>query len=247
MCLNTHESRKTCSGRCDGCPNRKLERTTGTIDIREAVTEEDREAVFRFRYKVYVEEMRRNEQYADHVNMRIEEPLDAGNTVFAAMRGGEVVGTVRVHPGTVTDGFYADFYRMPEFAPFFPEQTSITTKLMVDQVLRRSSVAVRLAMAGFEYARSKGIRFDFIDCNAHLKRFFERLGYHQLFPEREHHVYGTVHPMVLDTQDWFHFLRIRSPFAELLPDDGSIAPVGWKSLLRKKRNETDHRAVSIAA
>lgn len=49
--------------------------TDRRIEIREVTTAEERERVYRFRYKVYVEEMKRLQQYADHDKKEICEPL----------------------------------------------------------------------------------------------------------------------------------------------------------------------------
>ena len=47
-----------------------------TIAIRRVVSREEFDKVYRFRYSVYVEEMRRNESHACHDNRRIVDPLD---------------------------------------------------------------------------------------------------------------------------------------------------------------------------
>lgn len=75
--------------------------TNRAIDVRIATTPEELEAVYRFRYRVYVEEMNRQERYADHDRKRIEEPMDAENTIIGAFKDGQVVGTVRLHLGPV--------------------------------------------------------------------------------------------------------------------------------------------------
>lgn len=46
------------------------------VNIRLSVTPEERRDVYRFRYSVYVEEMRLQELYADHAEKSIADPLD---------------------------------------------------------------------------------------------------------------------------------------------------------------------------
>jgi len=65
--------------------------------IRKVNTPDEREAVYRFRYSVYVEEMNRPKKYADHASRKITDPLDEHGDIFAVFEGPRVVGTVRVN------------------------------------------------------------------------------------------------------------------------------------------------------
>ena len=47
-------------------------------DVGRADTDEDREAVYRFRYSVYVEEMGRYQDTADHEGKRLVDPTTSG-------------------------------------------------------------------------------------------------------------------------------------------------------------------------
>ena len=62
-----------------------------------AETEEEKRAVYRLRYDVYVEEMGRYRTVADHENRLLVEPEDeTGRIFYYATENGEVVGTVRI-------------------------------------------------------------------------------------------------------------------------------------------------------
>ena len=67
--------------------------TTSAFQIRRAETSDELEAVYHFRYLIYVEEMQRKQAYADHVRRRIVDPLDDGAVNLVAWSGSEVVGT----------------------------------------------------------------------------------------------------------------------------------------------------------
>lgn len=185
------------------------------MTIIEAIDARDRDAVYRFRYKVYAEEMGRPQAYADHEWKRIEEPLDASGHVLAAYNNvGRIVGTVRYNVGVDdTFGIYRDLYRLPAFGGFFPDHVSITTKLMVARDFRHTRLAVDLAMACYRAGLELETCFDSIDCNPPLVSFFKRLGYRQLWPEVEHPEYGRVVPLVLVLNDKQYLQDIRSPFA----------------------------------
>jgi hypothetical protein len=176
-----------------------------SISVRPPRTPREREAVFSFRYTVYVEEMRRDEPHADHRRRRIIDPLDATGYLLAAFGSdGRVVGTVRVNLSRDSNlSSYEGPYGMTQapFVAYHPHATGIVTKLMVSDAYRRSTVAVRLARACYDYGRRQGVAFSFIDCNPHLKPFFERLGFRQVMPDFTHPVYGRVHPLVLDVRD----------------------------------------------
>jgi hypothetical protein len=173
------------------------------LSVREVRSEKEREAVFAFRYAVYVEEMGRSEPYADHDAKRIVEPLDANCGLMAAFtEGGTIVGTVRINLSRDSDvSAYEGPYGMKAFAPFHPSATAIVTKLMVAAPYRRSAAALMLAAACYRWGIERHIAFSFIDCNPHLKPFFERLGFRQVVPDFEHSIYGRVHPLVLDARD----------------------------------------------
>ncbi len=76
-----------------------MPQSTSKIVISQATSDEDREAIYRFRYRVYVEEMDRYRTIADHERKRLIEPDDAASHLFKATAGGEVIGTMRLSWG----------------------------------------------------------------------------------------------------------------------------------------------------
>lgn len=184
--------------------------------IRLATTEADRHDAFRFRYEIYVKEMKRFQKYADHDKQIIEEPLDrTGHILIASDDEGHTVGTVRFNIGVDENfGLYEELYRLREFDRFYPSSVSITTKLMVAPDYRHSMLPLRLAVRSYVSGIAFGCAFDCIDCNKHLVPFFNRLGYRRVFPEVVHPEYGRVVPMVLALLDINHLEKVRSPFAK---------------------------------
>lgn len=181
--------------------------------IRLATTPEDRERIFGFRYQVYVEEMRRPQKHADPLRRRIEEPYDATAHLFLAEVDGGIAGTARMNFVRDSDlGYYGELLGFDAIPSAELSRSSVTTKLMVGPEHRSGTLATRLALAVFAHGRSNGIRHDYIDCNAHLEEFFERLGYLRYLPKVHHPEYGLVQPMRLDAWDRGHLERIGSPF-----------------------------------
>ncbi len=64
-----------------------------------AETEEEKRAVYRFRYDIYVEEMGRYQDIADHENRMFMEPEDATARTFYVAEDGEVLATSRMSWG----------------------------------------------------------------------------------------------------------------------------------------------------
>ena len=186
-----------------------------TPEIVEAISADLREAVFRFRYDVYVREMHRPQKDADHERGRIEDPLDANAHLFAARdpMSGRIVGTVRGNiVADATLGLYENLYGLASLSPAERRVTSMTTRLMIERGRRGSMLALHLAAALFERGIALNVETDYIDCNAHLLPFFEHLGYRRL--RMIHHPdYGGVTLMRLDVGDVAHLRRVGSPLA----------------------------------
>jgi hypothetical protein len=198
-----------------------------TARIKLVSNEAERLAVYRFRYEVYVKEMKRTQEYADRELEIVCEPLDKSGHIAFAEDSGRVVGTARFNVG-VDDSFgvYKDLYRLRSFGSFYPSSLSMTTKLIVAPEYRRSTLPLQLSVFCYKQGLPLGPVFDFIDCNPPLVLFFRKLGYRQVFPNINHPEYGAVIPLVLAIYDREHLESVKSPFARYCPDKdqrGSVA------------------------
>ena len=171
------------------------------------------EEIGRLRYRIYVEEMARTQRHADHRARTVLEPLDATGTVLLARDRGELVGTVRWNRGL--PGEYAAFFCPGGELDADDRRVSVSSKLMVLERYRTTTLAVRLAQAAYDIAAlGHGALLNFIDCNDHLVAFFSGLGFVELGTAL-HPEYGNVHRMVLCLPDADRLRAARSPFAEL--------------------------------
>lgn len=187
-----------------------------TTDIKFTEDPTELEAVYRFRYGIYCEEMRRAQIYADHKRRTIREPLDDDSRMMVAYQNGELVATLRFSFAREADlGYYPALYNMAAVGAAFPQQVSISTKFMMLPRCRRSTLAVRMIMASWPYGMKEGIRYDFMDCNPHLEAFFTGMGYRPACGRVQHPEYGDVQPMVLDLHDMEHLRLVGSPLATL--------------------------------
>jgi N-acyl-L-homoserine lactone synthetase len=205
------------------------------IVIGPATSAADLEALYQFRYRIYVEEMGRKQTYADHARKRIEDPLDATSNNLIARSGTVVVGCVRSNlsrDGGLDE--YHNLLRMADVPPGdFPGRTSLCTRLSVDAAQRNSTLLARLFLANYEYGLSRNIRWTFLDCNDHLVGLFSRFGFVRTHGA-EHPDYGKVNAMRLDLENAEHLKSVGSPFAAILARHMSSAA--------QKRDALDHAA-----
>lgn len=188
-----------------------------TMRIELADRVEEREALYAFRYRIYVEEMQRVQKYADCERRRIEDPLDPAGYNLVAWDGQAIVGCLRVN-GANSGGmnYCRDLLRMATLAPGYPTGVSLCTRLMVAPSYRNGPLALRLCTAAYEFGLAKGFQWNFIDCNDHLVAFFRRLGY--VWTHRAlHDEYGMVNAMRLELHDTAHLEVCRSPFLRTRP------------------------------
>ncbi len=188
------------------------------IAIQVADTADLREAVYRFRYDIYVRELRRPQKDADHARGRIEDALDETGINLAAVDSvtGAVVGCVRTNllrRGRLP--LYERLYGTREWSAAQRDEASITTRMMVTRPLRRTSLPLRIAIAVYCLGIRERIATDVIDCNDPLRDFFARLGY-VWRGHIEHPEYGRVNLMELALSDAAHLASTRSPFVPFL-------------------------------
>ena len=227
-------------------PPSSPQRGTACPEIRAAESSTDRERIFRFRYQVYVEEMHRLQKYADHTRRQIEEPFDATGHLLLAECDGRVVGTLRTNLSNRTDlGYYVDLFRLSGLGPAWPDHVSLTTKLMVAPDHRCGRLAIRLARTIYNWGAVNGVDCDIIDCNAHLRDFFSRLGYVPYMGTAIHPEYGEVLPMRLDLRNVEYLRRIRSPLAPPRMSSGWHRPEG-KPTDSPINNQTQHRPMQTS-
>ena len=189
-------------------------RTETGFSIRLARSPSELEQVFKFRYRIYVEEMHRKQKHADHVRKEIRDPLDDFAANFSAWDAtGKLVGVLRTNRAKAGDlGAYECFYEMNAACSAHPDRTSITTRLMILPECRGSSLAIEMAVSAYDHGLEQGVTHNFIDCNDYLVPFFKGLGFVQYLPKKYHEEYGAVTCMRLNVFDREHLERISSPF-----------------------------------
>ena len=163
-----------------------------------ADTPELKQEVYRFRYGIYVEQMKRRQLYADHAARLIEEPMDHSARNYIAFKGDEPVGVIRANMADdPAMAYYRKLYRIDSLRVRDISKVQITTKLMVRPDLRNTAIGPRMIQQYADQSYRLGVHVDLIDCNKPLIPFFERVGYFSYCGWVFHKEYGTVRPMVL--------------------------------------------------
>jgi hypothetical protein len=144
------------------------------IEMAEATTAEDREAVFRFWYSVYVEEMGRYRGVADHVRRELRDPEDDRSRIVFAREDGEVIGSYRLSWGG--DGFSERQIRQYSLQPFLDELPNewlvIGERTMVAESHRGGTVWTDLAMLAGPICDDQGAFVSFGACEPHLVSYY---------------------------------------------------------------------------
>jgi len=170
------------------------------------------DALYRFRYLVYIEKMNRNQDYANHDKKTIEEPLDQFGYNYVAIKNGFIVGCIRRN--YLSDGdidYYHEFYEIDKFKCTSSNSIGITTKLMFIDEYKGTRLPLMLIKHYAKESCLKGMEIDVIDCNDYLVEFFERLGYFTHTGWKHHKEYGRVMPMFLSLDAKSYLDKIKSP------------------------------------
>jgi N-acyl-L-homoserine lactone synthetase len=190
-----------------------------TTTFRFAETPDDLLAVFRFRYQIFVQELNRQEKYADHREALITDPLDNGAYNLAAWHDGQVVGHIRTNLLNETDvGEYLDHYQLRNLPGEVAAVTSISTRFSIHARYRHSGLIVPLVCASFKVALTRRVVADYCDCDDALLPVFTRLGYVPSRVDFVHPEYGRGTVMRLNMLDSAHLQSVRSPFARILAE-----------------------------
>jgi hypothetical protein len=136
-----------------------------------AETEDEKRAVYRFRYDVYVEEMVHYRGSADHANRLLVEPEDTTSRIFYAARDGEIVGTSRLSWGG--DGpFSPRQVTQYALAPFLgevpPGAIAVGERAMVVRHLRGTDVFAQMGKLSRRFVTDRRVQLMFGACEPHL-------------------------------------------------------------------------------
>ena len=221
------------------------------FEFKIAETESEKEEIYRFRYRIYIEEMNRP-THADHENRMITDWMDEKGILFYAVKDNEMIATARTNFAKYGRIEFEEEYEIDRFKPYFPQNVSTSTKLMVVPEFRRSSLTARFTTFLYVFNRENDICFDFININKPLHDFYKRLGYRKYKRNFIHPEFGEVIPMVIVLNDYNYLKNIKSPFTRAkftrakvngYAFNGDIDHFYKKIYWRKSLNDKGHNPV----
>ncbi len=142
----------------------------------------DREQVYRFRYRILVDELRQSPASADHKRRMIRDALDDSARLLVAVdeQNGAIVGTLRSNFGSdkPLDPRLVQALRIGPMVEALGEQrVSYTSALVVDPAFGGETIASTLATQLYSVALAKRLQVDVLSCDPALASTCHQLGY----------------------------------------------------------------------
>lgn len=216
-------------GVCAGLPFGARSRPVVRSGIHLATTEEEKEAVYRARYQIYVEEMGLSDLEADHENRRLVEPEDETARIWYAAQDGEVVATCRLNWGgdaPFTENLIEEYQLAPFLEELPPEAMAVGDWGMVVPRLRGSDLYAQLMRKTSDFTVEKRIQLIFGICEPHLLSLYLGQGC-RTYSNKNIDIPGVGYfiPIVTVVEDVAYLRRIGSPLADVTRDYGDDARI----------------------
>jgi CRP-like cAMP-binding protein/predicted GNAT family N-acyltransferase len=198
------------------------------LEIRFAHTKSEREAVYRLRYEVYIEEMGYDYPAADHQARLLPDEGNRQSPLLYAQSDGEVVGTLKIDGGAdspFTAEEYAS-YHIDRFLALVPaDRIAILSRFIMRPGYRSGEITDSLLAAMIAFLLARRVQVLFCRCRPHLIGFYERLGFRAYADVVSTPVAGVLVPLVLVLDDVPYLERIRSRLVPLVKDHPRDATV----------------------
>ncbi|EQC43639.1 hypothetical protein M899_1784 [Bacteriovorax sp. BSW11_IV] len=179
--------------------------------------------VYRFRYKVYVEQMNRpGLKNVDHERKIIVDEWDhVPNLNLGIFENDQLIGVVRynkIKRGTIAP--YNEIFHFTQYHHFCGGDVSFCGKLITDRENQLLEAPLMLMEECFRLNFKFNTPYMLIDCNDHLVKFFTRHGL--VHSHKAHHPeYGDINIFVCNNFDEDYFKAINSPFYHVLMQEKS--------------------------
>jgi predicted GNAT family N-acyltransferase len=190
------------------------------IQIRQAATPAEREAVYRLRYQVYVEELEDRElESEDSGQKAVIDADDETARLFGGFVAGRLAGTIRLKGGG--DGpFSPELIATYSLRPFLdlmgPQHVFVYGRLAVLPEQRCAGLGFQLMLHSARVAIENGAEAVFLDCQPHLIEVYQKLGFRSYRKTYNDRSGGILIPMVILRSDFEFLEKIGSPLIPLV-------------------------------
>lgn len=199
----------------------RKEETQRPFIVSIATTAEEKNAIYAFRYRVYVEEMSRRLKPVGNDPGLLYDEMDDWSYLVYVKAGSEIVGAGRVNIGTIED-FPPDIVKglsLDRFQKFYEgkkdRKFALSTKVMVAPEYRNTQVLYFIIAKGYELYCEHRVQFSFGGCNMYLLRLYEGIGLRRFGRNFIDPGYGLITPIVWLVDDIEHMRILHSPFYRL--------------------------------
>jgi GNAT superfamily N-acetyltransferase len=185
------------------------------IEIRVATRPEERAAIGRLRYDVYVRELGRCPTGCDDEQAVQADPEDAISLLYGAFDGDQAVASLRMTPvdALPADSRWREVFDTAEF-PVEDAQKAMLSRMVVHPDHRQSLLAPQLLAAAYDRFRGEGGELVFLRCTANLVPLYEVMGCRRYKSGQVDGEAGFRVPMVMIAGDWTYFEQVKSPLLE---------------------------------
>ena len=201
-----------------------------TIAVHRARTDDERQAVYRFRYRL-AEEAGLLPPDADRDAKRIRDPLDLVSEMYVLKDGGQLVGSLRVSyfdEAPDPAALVARYEMGPALRDLPRETICVVSRFLLDPKFRNGAAVFKLMDGMWRDAAGRGLRLAYADVIPHLVPFYEHLGFRRYTRSYIDSPHGFQVPMVMVVRDVLRFERVHSPLARLVEEgDDDIEARGW--------------------
>jgi predicted GNAT family N-acyltransferase len=186
-----------------------------TTQVKFAETETEKEAIYRLRYQIYIEDV--GSQYS-HSGERVTDSSDDTARLLIALDGDEPVGSMRINWGG--DAPFGpgleEIYKLSHFSSVVSDdQIVIFDRFVVKARYRGTHVPFQLMAAVSMFSLENRVQLAFCTCQPHLLNLYLGLGFRTYAPTVDYGPVGIVVPLVLVCEDQEHLRRIGSPMLAL--------------------------------
>lgn len=182
--------------------------------VKVAVTADERDRVFQYRYSVYIETLGRSSIGANAIDKILHESYDDHTFLLYVESDGFILGTVSLlqspFPAIVEKRIQIN--NIPGINAFKDDKKLFyISKFMVSKKGRNAEVSSALLSKAFWFSAALGGRIGFIHCSSSLKRFFFKWGCREYGEPFEFENVGTQYPLAISTTHRNAMLSINSP------------------------------------
>jgi hypothetical protein len=197
--------------------------------LHQAKTEEEKNAVYRFRYDIYVTEMGRYGQAADHARKHLKEPEDETARIFYAAEDGAVVATGRYSWGgdaPFTEHLIEHYGLAPFLEELPPAAIAVAERGMVEPSLRGTSIFQDLNDYAGMFINENRVQLMFGACEPHLLSLYVGQGLRTFSSKNINSAEaGYLIPLVSVVEDVEYLRRIGAPIPPSRKDFGADARI----------------------